>query len=78
MMINNIICFDNIWKSIILALINMLFVMELKKGTILQNGKYKICQTLGRGGFAYTYLAEHCMVHEKVAIKELFSISVLV
>ena len=46
--------------------------MQLPNNTKLQNGKYKIRETIGRGGFAYTYLAEHCLARQKVAIKELF------
>lgn len=46
--------------------------MQLPNNTRLQNGKYKIRETIGRGGFAYTYLAEHCIARQKVAIKELY------
>jgi serine/threonine protein kinase len=44
---------------------------HLPTGTILQNGKYKIKNILGQGGFGITYLAEHYEFGE-VAIKELF------
>lgn len=56
--------------------------MELKKGTTLQGGKYKIEQTLGQGSFGITYLATAKFsasgnlgmmdVVAKVAIKEFF------
>lgn len=56
--------------------------MELKKGTLLQGGKYKIEQTLGQGSFGITYLAVAQFSTEgdlgkidvvaKVAIKEFF------
>lgn len=45
---------------------------QLKPGTTLQNGKYKILQILGQGGFGITYLAEQPMLNRKVAIKEFF------
>ena len=31
--------------------------MELRKGTLLQGGKYKIEKSLGQGSFGITYLA---------------------
>lgn len=46
--------------------------MELKPGTLLQNGKYEIRNTLGNGGFGVTYLAEHHMLNKLVCIKEFF------
>ena len=46
--------------------------MELKQGTLLQGGKYKIEATLGQGSFGITYLAEHTNLGRKVAIKEFF------
>ena len=46
--------------------------MQLKPGTELQNGKYRIIKTLGQGGFGITYLAEQTGLHRKVAIKEFF------
>ena len=46
--------------------------MELKSGTELQDGRYRIVRTLGRGGFGITYLAEQVMAERKVCIKEFF------
>ena len=46
--------------------------MQLKEGTLLQNGEYKIIKVLGQGGFGITYLAEQTDLHRKVAIKEFF------
>ena len=47
-------------------------MQQLKNGTTLQGGKYKIISMLGRGGFGITYLAEQTMLDGKVAIKEFF------
>ena len=46
--------------------------MQLSSGTLLERGKYRIIETLGRGGFGITYLAEHTMTRRKVCIKEFF------
>ncbi|MBD5324843.1 MAG: serine/threonine protein kinase [Bacteroides sp.] len=46
--------------------------MQLKSGSQLQSGKYRIIRVLGQGGFGITYLAEHTMLDKKVAIKEFF------
>ena len=46
--------------------------MQLKSGTLLQNGKYKIEKVLGQGGFGITYLGEQVSLKRKVAIKEFF------
>lgn len=46
--------------------------MQLKEGTLLQGGKYKIVKTLGQGGFGITYLAIQSGLERKVAIKEFF------
>ncbi len=46
--------------------------MQLRQGTTLQGGKYRIIRVLGQGGFGITYLAEHTMLDKMVAIKEFF------
>ena len=46
--------------------------MNLKQGTILQGGKYRIERELGHGGFGITYLATQVGLNRKVAIKEFF------
>ena len=47
-------------------------MQQLKNGTTLQSGKYKIISMLGQGGFGITYLAEQTMLDRKVAVKEFF------
>jgi serine/threonine protein kinase len=44
---------------------------HLPTGALLQDGKYRIIEVLGQGGFGITYLAEH-KNFGKIAIKELF------
>ena len=45
---------------------------ELKIGSTLQNGKYKITGVLGQGGFGITYEGIQTGLGRKVAIKEFF------
>lgn len=47
-------------------------VSTLKPGTVLHTGTYRIIRFLSKGGFGCTYLAEHLLLEEQVAIKELF------
>lgn len=46
--------------------------MQLSRGTLLQNSKFRIIEVLGQGGFGITYLAENLLLGRKVAIKEFF------
>ncbi len=46
--------------------------MHLKSDTLLKRGEYRIIDSLGRGGFGVTYLAEQVNLHRKVCIKEFF------
>ncbi len=46
--------------------------MQLKEGSELQNGKYRIIRVLGQGGFGITYLAENTFFDRYIAIKEFF------
>ncbi len=46
--------------------------MQLKQGSLLQGGKYKIEKVLGQGGFGITYLGEQTSLARKVAIQEFF------
>lgn len=50
----------------------IMYKMNLKDNSELQNGKYQIKHILGQGGFGITYLAEHTMLDKMVAIKEFF------
>ena len=45
---------------------------ELKRGTVLQGGKYVIEETLGSGGFGITYVGLQVGLNRRVAIKEFF------
>jgi len=51
---------------------NRFLSMQLKSGAILQGGRYRIVDSLGRGGFGITYLAEQVMAKRRVCIKEFF------
>ena len=46
--------------------------MQLKPGSELQNGKYRIVKMLGQGGFGITYEAVHTLSNHIVAVKEFF------
>ena len=46
--------------------------MQLKPGTTLCGGKYKIERVLGQGGFGITYLAVQTGLNRRVAVKEFF------
>ena len=46
--------------------------MNLKAGSQLQGGRYRIEKVLGQGGFGITYLGVQTSLDDKVAIKEFF------
>lgn len=46
--------------------------MQLKDGTLLQGGKYKIERHISSGGFGNTYEGVHSMMDTRIAIKEFF------
>ena len=56
---------------VILGVIYETKFMELRSGVILHN-TYRIIRVLGQGGFGITYLAEHLLLEQQVAIKEFF------
>lgn len=47
-------------------------MQQLKVGSLLQNGRYKIEKALGQGGFGITYLATQELLDRKVCVKEFF------
>ncbi|MDD6782935.1 MAG: bifunctional serine/threonine-protein kinase/formylglycine-generating enzyme family protein [Prevotellaceae bacterium] len=47
-------------------------MQNLKVGSTLQGGRYKITSILGQGGFGITYLAIQSGLERKVAVKEFF------
>ena len=47
-------------------------MQQLKVGSSLQGGKYKIEKVLGQGGFGITYLATQELLDRKVCVKEFF------
>ena len=46
--------------------------MQLKEGTLLQSGKYRIVRFINSGGFGCTYEAVHTSLDDRFAIKEFF------
>ena len=50
------------------------YSIELRAGTLLQGGRYRIVKAIGQGGFGITYLAEQTMAGRKVCIKEYFPV----
>ena len=46
--------------------------MNLKAGTLLQGGRYRIEGVIGSGGFGITYIGVQIALNRKVAIKEFF------
>ena len=46
--------------------------IQLAKGSLLQNGTFRIEKVLGQGGFGITYLATQEILERKVCIKEFF------
>ncbi len=52
---------------------NVVDYQALTAGSLLKDGEYEIIELLGRGGFAFTYLARQRSLGREVAVKELFS-----
>lgn len=46
--------------------------MQLKQGTLLQGGKYRIEKVLGQGGFGITYVATDTRLGRQICVKEFF------
>ena len=46
--------------------------MNLRQGTLLKHGEYRIERELGHGGFGVTYSAVQVGLNRRVAIKEFF------
>lgn len=46
--------------------------MQLKQGTLLQGGKYRIEKVLGQGGFGITYIATDTRLGRQICVKEFF------
>ena len=46
--------------------------MQLKQGTLLQGGKYRIEKVLGQGGFGITYIATDTRFGRQICVKEFF------
>lgn len=46
--------------------------VNLKVGTTLSNGTYRIVRFISSGGFGCTYEAQHIMLQKRVAVKEFF------
>lgn len=47
-------------------------MQQLQPGHTLQNGKFRIINVLGQGGFGITYRAHHTLLDREVCIKEFF------
>lgn len=46
--------------------------MYLPTNTLLQEGKYRIIEKIGQGGFGIAYKAYHQLLNKTVCIKEFF------
>ncbi len=47
-------------------------MQNIKPGSLLNNGKYRVDLAIGQGGFGITYLGQHTILATKIAIKEYF------